>query len=267
MPKKSLRILCWNINGIRAAYKKGFVDAIRNSKADIFCLQEMKVHEKELIPEDEIFEQADAGHSFASKKGYSGVSTYIRNTSPLQAASWKVELGDSDIDDEGRVVVSDLGPYLLYNIYFPSGTTGDVRQDFKYEFLDKIIEHIKKLQKKNRERLILCGDFNICHTEIDIHHPKEATKRELSGFLPDERAWMDSLTEVGFVDAYRAFHPKKTEVYTWWSYRAGARKKNLGWRIDYFFVSEALQRKIKKTEILSEIPGSDHCPITLDLAI
>lgn len=226
-------------------------------------VQETKVGRSQLEEVDMDFEQYEGAFSSAEKKGYSGVATYART--PLGLPKSKYGIGRLEYDREGRFLISDFGDFLLYNIYFPSGTTGAERQEYKYRFLDDFLAYLKRRPKAERARTILCGDFNICHKPIDIHHPKVAEKRELSGFLPEERAWMDKLEQAGFVDAFRYQHGDISEQYTWWSYRAATRQKNLGWRIDYFWVAESLSNRIQNTQIHANIPGSDHCPVSLTL--
>lgn len=258
-----MKLVCWNINGIRAAYKKGLDKQIKKFDADVLCFQETKALEEQLEDSQAHPPGYIGYYSSAVKKGYSGVATLVRED--FKATKIRKGIEEPRFDDEGRFVVTRIAGIDIYNIYFPSGTTGDVRQDFKYEFLDSVLDHLNSLPTARKDKLIICGDFNICHREIDIHHPKEATKKQFSGFLPDERKWMDSLMESGFVDAFRHVHGDKPSVYTWWSFRANSRAKNLGWRIDYFVTSKKLAKKIKAAEIMMDVPGSDHCPISLEL--
>ncbi len=259
-----MKLISWNVNGLRAVHKKGFNEFLASEPSDILCLQEIKIQHGQLGEELE----PPATHArlctHAEKKGYSGVATYLDKSLSLKDKKTKHGIG-STLDHEGRFVITEVEDIILYNVYVPSGTTGEERQNAKYEFLDEFLEHLKALPKKERERVVLCGDFNICHKAIDIHHPKTAEKRELSGFLPEERKWLDSFLEAGFVDSFREIHPDAPENYSWWSYRAGARGKNLGWRIDYFFVAAALRSRVKNAGILNSVMGSDHCPIFLDL--
>lgn len=259
-----MKLISWNVNGIRSIYKKGFEAFLETEQPDICCLQEIKIDKTSLstlapapLPYESYF-------SCAKKPGYSGLATFTKDTAK---PSTKITCGIQQecFDNEGRFLFTDHEKFLLYNTYFPSGTTGDARQEFKYQFLDTFFAHLQSLSKKDRDRLVICGDFNICHREIDIHHPEVATKRELSGFLAPERAWIDSLLEFGFIDSYRQVHGDKAGKYSWWAYRAGARPKNLGWRIDYFFVSKALSSRIEHADLLTEVGGSDHCPISLTL--
>lgn len=269
-----MKIISWNVNGIRSIAKKGLHEFIANESPDILCLQETKIQHDQLIKED-IFNAKllDQPYTYfksaASKKGYSGVLTLIKDSHLTDEIQQTVQYGiaNEQIDSEGRFVISDHGDFLLYNLYIPSGTSGEVRQDFKYDFLDTFTSHIAALPKKDHDRLIICGDFNVCHREIDIHHPDLATKRGLSGFLPPEREWFDSFLDLDLYDAYRVAQGDKKDMYTWWSYRAGSRAKNLGWRIDYFIVGSKIKNAISRADIYSSVMGSDHCPIVLELLV
>ncbi len=260
-----MKLISWNVNGLRAVRKKGFADFVRRSKPDALCLQEPKIGFDQLEDVDISHAGYQNFYSLALKRGYSGVLTYVDDSLKVQTKKCSSGIGVKRFDQEGRVVVTALEDIILYNIYFPSGTSGDIRQDYKFDFLKAIYKHFKQLSPKDKERLVVCGDFNICHQEIDIHHPKTAAQLELSGFLPEERRWMDEFSELGFVDCFRQVNGDKPDKYTWWSYRAGAREKNLGWRIDYFWVSKKLERRVSKASILNRTLGSDHCPIVLEL--
>ncbi len=259
-----MKLFSWNVNGLRAVYKKGFAEFIARESFEVLCLQEIKIQADQLVEELAPPPHLIRHCTYAEKKGYSGVATYIDSSLKCNEESIARGVGTS-LDHEGRFLITEIEDILLYNLYIPSGTTGELRQTAKYGFLDQFLEHLQGLPKAARDRIVLCGDFNICHKAIDIHHPETASKRELSGFLPDERKWMDRLVEAGFVDSFRRVHPDARDQYSWWSYRAGSRGKNLGWRIDYFFVAEALQERIKDAGILSDVMGSDHCPIFLEL--
>lgn len=261
----NVKILSWNVNGLRSILAKGLHKVLEEHPADIVCLQETKIQDSQL---DEIADSLPQGnwiHSPATKKGYSGVAIFHQASKNPPLTIEAKGIGKSHFDSEGRFILARHKNFTLYNIYFPSGTSGEERQKFKYTFLDALYDHFDKLPKAEKKRLIVCGDFNICHREIDIHHPDVATKRQLTGFLPDERKWMDSFCELGFTDTFRHFHGDTPHQYTWWSYRAGARKKNLGWRIDYFFVANELQDAIHSVEILGHVQGSDHCPMLLNM--
>jgi len=263
-----MKIVSWNVNGIRSIYKKGFSDYLSQCDADIVCLQETKAHPEQLSAEQINPTGFNSVFSSAEKKGYSGVATFAKDT--IATDNSLHGISEPRFDDEGRFLITPLsiprGPeLLLYNIYFPSGSSGDERQAYKYEFLDAVLDHIAALSKQERKKLIILGDFNICHKEIDIHHPKQAAQRELSGFLPDERAWMDTFQKLGMIDSFRHIHGDVPDHYTWWTYRAGARRKNKGWRIDYIFIAEALLPYLKSAHIDAEQMGSDHCPLSITL--
>lgn len=260
-----MKMITWNVNGIRAARKGGFEDFIESEKPDILCLQETKVGASQLEEINMDLKGYQGHFSGAEKKGYSGVATYLHESLTDNALKVRTQLSSNLIDNEGRFVITEIKDLLLYNIYFPSGTTGEIRQEFKYNFLDQVLSHLKSLKKSIRERVIICGDFNICHKEIDIHHPKVAEKRQLSGFLPEERAWMDKLEAAGFIDAYRYVHGPKPDNYSWWSYRANSRDKNLGWRIDYFWTAKPLAKRIRDAKLYQTVRGSDHCPVSIEL--
>lgn len=260
----SIKLVSWNVNGIRAAYKKGLADFINSEMPDILCLQETKARPDQLSEAEAAPDGYTASFASAKKAGYSGVATFCRHKP--QPLSVRTAIGIQKYDDEGRFVISDHGAFELYNIYFPSGTSGEARQNFKYGFLDDLYAHLKELPKARRDRIIVCGDYNICHKPVDIHHPRQAEKLGLSGFLPDERAWMDRFAELGFIDSFRQHHGPEVSAYSWWSFRANSRAKNLGWRIDYFFVAEALRSRVLDAAILPNVQGSDHCPVSLTLS-
>ena len=255
-----MRIISYNVNGIRAAIKKGFFDWLKKNPADVICVQETKA-EKENV-DHQLFK--DMGYDdywySAQKKGYSGVAVFTR------IKPGKVEFGSGHqlSDDEGRVLQMDFGDVRLINAYFPSGTSGDIRQDFKYKWLDEFYIYLNKLKKKY-PKIILCGDYNIAHKEIDIHDPKG--NKNSSGFLPDERAWMDKFYSSGWIDTFRQYHPEPHR-YSWWSQRfPTVRLQNKGWRIDYINVTEPLKKQLKDAEIFPDIKHSDHCPVYLEVKI
>ena len=259
-----MKLVSWNVNGIRAIYKKNFLEFIQKENPDIICLQEAKANIEQL-KENELNPLGYASvFSSAEKKGYSGVAVYYKKDLDIKIRA--KTLGNIEFDSEGRFLVFEVSNFLIYNIYFPSGSSGDHRQDFKYKFLDFVYNHLESISQEDRERLVICGDFNICHKDIDIHHPKEATRFELSGFLPQERAWMDKLQNIDLVDAYRSINGDIQHKYTWWTYRQKAREKNLGWRIDYFFISKTLSKRLKGAEIMNNYLGSDHCPVFIEFA-
>jgi exodeoxyribonuclease-3 len=252
-----MKIVSYNVNGIRAALNKGFLDWLKATDPDIIGLQEVKAELNQI--DKAIFE--DIGYNIywfpAVKKGYSGVAIL----SKLKPKHVEYGMGISKYDEEGRMIRTDFETFSFVSAYFPSGTTGDVRQDFKYTFLDDIYGYSKDLKEK-LPNLILSGDYNICHKPIDIHNP--VSNKNSSGFLPEERAWMDKFTESGFDDSFRLFN-KNPHQYTWWSYRAGSRGKNLGWRIDYHMTADSMKERIKRSVILPEAYHSDHCPIMVEI--
>ena len=252
-----MKIISYNVNGIRAALKKDFVAWLKEENPDVVCLQETKAN-KEQVELDEI--EALGYETFwfsAQKKGYSGVAIFTK-IKPDQVI---YGMGIEKYDNEGRMIRVDFGDITLINSYFPSGTMGGPRQAFKEEYIADIQIFTDQL-KQERPNIILCGDYNICHTDIDIHNPKKQQKT--SGFLPHERQWVSDFLTSGFIDSFRVFHPEPHR-YSWWSYRAGSRPKNLGWRIDYQMVSKALENRIKSANILDQVVHSDHCPIYLEI--
>ena len=252
-----MRIITYNVNGIRSAVKKGLVDWLKTDPADVVCLQEIKAN-KEDVPVAEIESAGYTVYSYsAQKKGYSGVA-FLTKIKPD-----KVTYGNglTQSDYEGRVIRADFGSITLVNAYFPSGTSGDERQTYKYQWLDEFLTFLDELSK-TRKNLIVCGDYNICHKAIDIHDPVRL--KTYTGFLPEERAWMDKFFEHGFIDTFRVFN-QDPHQYTWWSALGAARANNKGWRIDYINVSESLQKKLVHAEIMPHIRQSDHCPVFLEL--
>ena len=253
-----MRIISYNVNGIRAAIKKGLLDWLKTNPADIICIQETKAT-KEDVDHKPFNELGYYDYWFsAQKKGYSGVAVFTK----IKPDNVEYGNGHGPSDDEGRVIQLDFGDIQLINAYFPSGTSGDERQDFKYVWLDEFYTWVNKLRKK-KPNLILCGDYNIAHNEIDIHDPKGNKKS--SGFLPDERAWMTKFLESGWTDTFRIIHPEPHR-YSWWSQRfPSVRLNNKGWRIDYITVTDPLKRRIKDAEIFPDVKHSDHCPVYLEL--
>ena len=251
------RIISYNVNGIRAAAKKGLIEFIQEGQFDIVCLQETKAMKEQF--DVSLIEDLGYIHHWhsAEKKGYSGVATFSK-TAPDQVIEG---CGIERYDREGRILRPDFGDWPLLNCYFPTGTSGDERQAFKMEFLSDFFNWIEELRKE-RPQLIIVGDYNVAHTENDIHDP--VRNKKSSGFLPEERAWMTKWFDSGFTDAFRHAHPDRTE-YSWWSYRANARANNKGWRIDYQSVSNNLKDKIKDAYQISDAKQSDHCPVFLDI--
>lgn len=252
-----MKIITYNVNGIRAALRKGMDDWIAENDFDIICLQESKAQPEQVdLSAFQELGYRDYWYS-AEKKGYSGVITLSRH----EPQSVSRGIGQQPFDQEGRVIRTDFADFTLLNCYFPSGTTGNIRQEIKMQFLDHIYREAQSLLQEQKQ-VVIVGDYNIAHTENDIHAPKR--NKNTSGFLPEEREWLTKWFDLGFVDAFRHCHPEKTE-YSWWSYRAAARQRNKGWRLDYQSVSEALAPKIKAAHQLTDVVHSDHCPVYLEL--
>lgn len=252
-----MKIVTYNLNGIRAAINKGFLEWLVAENPDVVCIQEIKLFETELVqPKFEVL-----GFSCywfpAQKKGYSGVAILSKNTPKNVVYGCQHE----QFDFEGRVIRVDYEAFSLISAYFPSGSSGDERQDVKMQFLDYFENYVGEL-KKTLPNLVICGDYNICHQDIDIHNPK--ANKNSSGFLPEERAWIGKFIDSGFVDAFRSVSPEPHQ-YTWWSLRFGAKQKNLGWRIDYQMVSSPLAGRIKAASIQPALSFSDHCPVIVEL--
>jgi exodeoxyribonuclease-3 len=256
-----MRIISWNVNGIRAIEKKGFFDWLKKEDPDILCLNETKANPGQLSPSF-INPPGTKYVSFwasAKKKGYSGVAIYTKKQPDNVRFS-----GSSEFDEEGRVLAADYKEFTLITAYFPNSQDEGKRLDYKLAFNNLMLKFCKSLVKQGRH-FLLCGDFNVAHTPIDLAHPKQNEKS--AGYLPQERAWMDSFLKAGHVDTFRHFHPGETGQYTWWSYRSGARANNVGWRIDYTCVNKDFLPKVKSSIIRSEVEGSDHCPVEIKLAL
>ena len=253
-----MKIITYNVNGIRAAIRKDWITWLKTVDADIICLQEIKASPDQLI-DLLLIEALGYEHYWfpAEKKGYSGTAILTRHT-PLHVA---YGCGIDVYDKEGRMIRADFETFSVMSVYFPSGSSGDTRQNFKYQFLSDFQQYSNKLLT-TYPNLIVSGDYNICHRAIDIHNPK--SNANSSGFLPEERAWMENFINSGYIDTFRHLHPEPHQ-YTWWSYRANARAKNLGWRIDYHLASTPLEKSIKQAQILPDAMHSDHCPVLLEL--
>lgn len=252
-----MKIISYNVNGIRAAIGKGFFEWLDQSGADIVCIQESKAQPDQIpLMEFENIGYQTFWHS-AEKKGYSGVAI-LTKTKPDHV---EYGIGIPEYDREGRFLRADYGDLSIVSVYHPSGSSGDERQAFKMKWLDDFYDKVHEL-KKERPNLIISGDYNICHKEIDIHDPKG--NKNSSGFLPEEREWIGKFIDSGFIDTFREFHPEP-DRYSWWSYRRQARDRNLGWRIDYHMVTENLKDRLKNADILDQVVHSDHCPITLEI--
>jgi exodeoxyribonuclease III len=253
-----MKIYSWNVNGIRAIARKGFLDWLKETQPDILCLQETKAKANQLGFELTQVDNYQISFASAEKAGYSGTATY----SKIQAKKVQIGLGDKRFDQEGRTIISYYPNFVLLNIYFPNGKASKERLAYKMDYYAFLLNYLKKL-KKQEKNIIITGDVNTAHEEIDLARPKANEK--ISGFLQEERDWINQLLASGFIDSYRHFHPNKEDAYTWWSLRSAARKRNVGWRIDYFFVSESLKKNLKAASIHDEVMGSDHCPISIEL--
>jgi exodeoxyribonuclease-3 len=253
-----MKITTWNVNGIRAALDKGVADWWKAENPDVLCLQEIKALPEQLTEEQLAhFEEVQAIWNPAQRKGYSGVATFTR-PEPLQIQKG---IGNQRFDDEGRVIQTQYSDFILFNIYFPNGQRDHERLTYKLDFYAYLLDLCDQLHAAG-EQIIITGDFNTAHNEIDLKNPKE--NQNTSGFMPEERVWIDKYLEHGFVDAYRVLYPEKEE-YTWWTYRFGARSRNVGWRLDYYLVSEALMSRVKDVVIHGDVMGSDHCPVSIIL--
>ena len=252
-----MKIICWNVNGLRAVERKNALKDVWDLKPDIFCVQETKVDKDEIPFDLRYVEGYKSFFASGEKKGYSGVGMYTKEE-PLAV---EYSFGDKKFDDEGRIIKARFKDFLLFNIYFPNGKASEERLKYKMEFYYSFLEKLKELRNKG-EKIIICGDINTAHKEIDLARPKQ--NEDKSGFLPKERKWIDELIEEGFVDVFREFN-KEPNQYTYWDLKTRARDRNVGWRIDYFFVSENLNNNLKDCYILSDIMGSDHAPIALEV--
>ncbi|KAJ53416.1 exodeoxyribonuclease-3 [Clostridium tetanomorphum] len=250
-----MRIYSWNVNGLRAIAKKNFFNWIEEEKPDILCIQETKLQNEQLEENLKNIDGYYSYFSFAEKKGYSGVATYTK----IKPKIIEHEIHIDKFNNEGRIVLTEYDKFTLLNIYFPNGQMNEERLNYKLEFYDAILEYCNDMVTQGK-KLIICGDYNTAHKEIDLKNPK--TNEKTSGFLPIERAWIDKFIENGYIDIFRKLYPDKVE-YSWWSYKFKARERNAGWRIDYFFVSDNLLQEIEDARILTDVYGSDHCPIEL----
>jgi exodeoxyribonuclease-3 len=254
-----MKLLCWNVNGIRAIKNKGFLEWLQQESPDILAVQETKANLEQL---DTDLKEPSGYHTFwnyPERKGYSGVAIFTKEA-PL---SVRYDFGETGLDLEGRVVIAEYTEFTLMNIYYPNGKKDQERLDYKMAFYEVFLQYADTL-KAAGTRLVICGDLNTAHNEIDLARPKENSK--VSGFLPEERAWMDKFISHGYVDTFRHFN-KEPEQYTWWDMKSGARERNVGWRLDYFFVSENLLPSVTRAFIMPEVMGSDHCPVGLVLKI
>lgn len=250
------KLISWNVNGIRACVQKGFVDIFKEMDADIFCIQESKMQEGQLVLELEGYHQY---WNYAEKKGYSGTAIFTKE----QPISDSYGIGIEKHDKEGRVITLEYDKYYMVNVYTPNSQNELARLDYRMEWEEAFKAYLKKLEEN--KPVIVCGDMNVAHNEIDLKNPK--TNRKNAGFTDEERGKFTDLLYAGFIDTFRYFYPDMKDIYSWWSYRFSARAKNAGWRIDYFLVSEALKGNLVDAKIHTEIMGSDHCPVELDIEI
>ena len=252
-----MRLLSWNVNGLRAIYKKNFLDWFDQKQADVYCIQETKSHLDQL---SEKLTKRPNYHSYfaqAERKGYSGVALWSRE----KPEKVLFQLGIPRFDIEGRLIRAEYPDFILFNVYFPNGKLSQERLQFKMDYYETFLKKMDDLLRQGK-RIVICGDVNTAHKEIDLARPKENEK--VSGFLPIEREWIDRLIQLGFIDTFRQFHSEPGQ-YSWWDYKTKARERNVGWRIDYFFISNNLKSYLKSAFIQSEVTGSDHCPIGIDL--
>ena len=257
--KQLIKLLSWNVNGIRAVQKKGFLDWLANESPDILCIQETKASPEQLSKDILEPEGYRTYWSSAERKGYSGVSVY----SKIEPKLVETSMGKPEFDNEGRILRLDYGAFELFNIYFPNGKSGKVRLDFKMSFYDAFLNWVEDI-RKNNPNIMFVGDVNTAHNEIDLARPKENSK--VSGFLPIEREWMDKAVATGYVDTFRRLNGDIVQ-YSWWDLKSGARQRNIGWRIDYVFVSEEMASAIQKAFIMTDVMGSDHCPVGVEFQI
>ncbi len=252
-----MKITTWNVNGIRAALGKGMWESLRLIDPDVICLQEIKAKPDQVEENQRQLDGYDAYWNPAERPGYSGVATYLRVDKHITSFG----LNDERFDDEGRVIRTDYFDMVLFNVYFPNGQRGLERVEYKLNFYTRLLDICNQIHGEGR-KIIITGDFNTAHQEIDLANPKENSKT--SGFLPEEREWVQKYLDSGFLDAFRVLYPDRVQ-YTWWTYRFGARSRNIGWRLDYFLVSEALMENVSDVLIHEDVQGSDHCPVTLFL--
>jgi exodeoxyribonuclease-3 len=255
-----MKIVSWNINGLKAIFRKGFADFVGEVQPDVLCLQETKVAQENLPQELSLIKNHHQNFVFAQKKGYSGVATFNKIQPKIATNIFENE----KFNNEGRVIVNDYEKFLLFNVYFPNGKKNQERLQYKLDFYEEFLKLIKKYQKIN-PNIIICGDVNTAHQEIDLSRPKPNSKT--SGFLEIERTWIDKLLASNFIDSWRHFHPNEPNQYTWWDYKTRARSRNIGWRIDYFFLSKPLVKYLMKAEIHHKVLGSDHCSISIEINI
>lgn len=254
-----MKILSWNVNGLRAAHKKGFLDWVAAESPDIICVQETKAWRSQL---PEALTDLNGYYAYfgeAESKGYSGVGLWSKKKPKKTYTS----IGIDRFDREGRIIRADFSDFILFNVYFPNGKASEKRLEYKLDFYNAFLEYTRHLDKKGK-KLIICGDVNTAHKEIDLARPK--ANERFSGFLPVERDWIDRFLSAGFLDTFRVFN-EGGECYTWWDLKTRSRERNVGWRIDYFFISKALKKDLLSAFILADVKGSDHCPTGIEIAL
>ena len=249
-----MKLISWNVNGIRACVQKGFLDFFKEVDADIFCIQESKMQEGQLELKLEGYHQY---WNYAEKKGYSGTAIFTKQ----EPISVQYGIGIEEHDQEGRVITLEFEDFYMVTVYTPNSQDGLKRLDYRMQWETDFLAYLKKMEEK--KGVIFCGDLNVAHQEIDLKNPK--TNRKNAGFTDEERGKFGEVLKAGFIDTFRYFYPDVKDVYSWWSYRFSARAKNAGWRIDYFCVSECLKDRLEDAKILTDVMGSDHCPVELDL--
>lgn len=252
-----MKIISWNVNGLRAVLRKNFLEFLETEDPDILAIQETKLQEIQIPPEIKDLKDYYQYWNFAEKKGYSGVALF----SKIKPQKLTYSIGDPDFDTEGRLIIAEFDDFTLINCYFPNGQMSEERLQYKLNYYNRMFDLMENL-KSSGKNVIVCGDFNTAHKEIDLANPKQNEKT--SGFLPIERAWLDQIVANGWIDTFREFN-KEPGQYSWWTYRFGARSRNVGWRIDYFFTNKENLRNIKNAFILQDVTGSDHCPVGVEI--
>lgn len=255
-----MKIASWNVAGLRACEKKGYLDWVSDNKFDVICLQETKALPEQLSDSLVNPDDYEVLYAPAQKKGYSGVSTWVKKGITFKN---KVGLGKEEFDSEGRTIITEFDNFILFNCYFPNGQRDHGRVPYKLSFSDEVANQALALKEKTGKEVVITGDFNTAHHEIDLANPKTNTKT--TGFLPIEREWMDKFKKKGFIDAFREFTPNENGHYTWWTFRGDCRARNVGWRIDYFWTTDGFKKRIQNCFHQPEVQGSDHCPIVLDM--
>lgn len=264
----NIKFISWNVNGIRACVRNGFERFLAEEKPDVLGLQEIKISHATREKENFDFAGYDEWWNPAERPGYAGTATLIATNSKLKVENYKEGIGQKEFDIEGRVQTIEFEKFYFVNVYFPNSNHELSRLQYKLDFNNALLKYLKKLEKGSSDKrgkpVVICGDFNVAHREIDLARPKDNVGN--AGFTPEERAWMDRFIDAGFVDTYRLINGDKVE-YSWWSYMRAARDRNIGWRIDYFLVSDSLKSKVKDAFILTNTFGSDHCPVGIILSI